>query len=305
MPTWFKTRAASEQQVQVDIYDYIGYYGVTSVDFRRDVRSALQRGAAELRVNIHSPGGSVFEALAIFNFLNSLAIHVETRVEGVAASAASLIAMAGRKRTMAESAYLMLHEPSLSIDGRADDLRDAADFLEKIRDSMIAIYVNSSGGKLSTEWAAELLDAETWLTASESIDMGLTDEVVLPLRAVAQLDLTAFKHVPANIVSKSETKELIMPKTEMTAADVRAEVREIAELCAIAGRSELAAEYICNGVSAADARAKLAKLGPKQVQAAATGEEIVTAIPAGRSAAAENPLDVAKIYARWNKRRAV
>ena len=135
----------------------------------------------ELLVRINSPGGDVFAAQAIYSMLRNHAAKVTVRVDGLAASAATLICMAGDAIQMPANAMMMVHNPWTFTGGDANDLRGMADTLDAVRDTMLAAYTARTG-----RTAAEiipLLDAETWLTAERAKELGFADEV-LPLERV-------------------------------------------------------------------------------------------------------------------------
>ena len=161
------------------------------------VQEALKAipAGARLTVRVNSPGGNLAEGLAIYNALARRQGVTEMVVEGVAASAASLIVMAGRPITMPGNAFLMLHNPRMLAGGDADELRRSADILDRLGQAAANIYAARSGQPIAK--VAELLSAETWLTAEQAIELGFADQLEAPLRAVAQLDLSTFQHVPA------------------------------------------------------------------------------------------------------------
>ena len=129
----------------------------------------------ELNVHIQSGGGYIFEGLAIYNFLNSYEGEVIVHIDGLAASMASIIAMAGDKILMPENALLMIHNPWNVSVGDAEQLRKDANILEKTKDSLISIYVDQTG--LSTDEVSTLMDAETWFSANDAVDQGFATEV--------------------------------------------------------------------------------------------------------------------------------
>ena len=184
--------------VEVRIYDEIGFWGVTAKDFIQELDAAASN-AASIVVAINSPGGDVFDALAIYNALRRYENKVTTRVDGVAASAASIVFLAGDTRVMPENALLMIHNPWTFAAGEADDLRQMAETMDKIRDNLVAIYVQRSGQEEAV--ITEMLDAETWLTALEAQALGMADTIEQPVKLAATVHaaglLAKFRAAPA------------------------------------------------------------------------------------------------------------
>lgn len=131
--------------------------------------------AKTINVRINSPGGSVFEAIAIYNALVSHDATINVYVDALAASAASVIAMSGDKVTMMVGSQMMIHDAMGIEMGNAKDLRDFATFLDKQSDNIASVYANKAGGDVA-DWRA-LMVAETWLFANETVEYGLADEI--------------------------------------------------------------------------------------------------------------------------------
>lgn len=176
---WYDIKADAGGAV-VRIYSEIGYWGVTAEDFAADL---AQISAAQIEVQINSPGGDVFDGLAIYNALRAHPARIVTRVDGLAASAASVIVQAGDHRQIMSSAQIMIHEAWGLAVGPAAELREFADLLDKQNDVLAAIYAERSGGDADAFRA--LMAAETWMTDQEAVDGGLADEVYVPVRQEA------------------------------------------------------------------------------------------------------------------------
>ena len=138
-------------------------------------REELKQHAGDLTVVINSPGGDVFAGLAIYNALVNHNGNVTVRVDGLAASIASVIAMAGDKIVMSPGSMIMIHRPSVCAMGTVDDMEKAKDVLMKIEEGITPIYAKRTG--LSDEKIAELLEAETWMLADKAVELGFADEV--------------------------------------------------------------------------------------------------------------------------------
>lgn len=128
-----------------------------------------------LTVRINSYGGEVAEGLAIYNLLKSYAGEVTTICDGFACSAASVVFMAGAKRIMPRSSLLMIHNAWTRAIGDADDLRKAADDIEKITQPSVEIYTSVSN--LDADEIKSMMDAETWIDADEALDFGFATEI--------------------------------------------------------------------------------------------------------------------------------
>lgn len=129
----------------------------------------------DLRVRINSPGGSVFDGFAIYNLLQQRG-NVTVHVDGLAASAASVVAMAGDEIVMAENALMMIHDPWTMALGSSQDMRDTAELLDKIKGSIITTYASKTG--LEYDRINQMMAEETWMSAKESIDMGFATSMV-------------------------------------------------------------------------------------------------------------------------------
>lgn len=168
-------KASDENDNTIGIYDPIGYdywddSGVTAKRISAALRSL---DGADVVVNINSPGGDVFEGLAIYNLLREYKGHVTVRVLGVAASAASFIAMAADEIQIARAGFFMIHNAWTGVWGNRNDLRETADFLEQIDDTIADIYHVRSG--LSMDELKADMDKERWINGRDAIDSGFAD----------------------------------------------------------------------------------------------------------------------------------
>lgn len=168
---WYSIKNSAEG-AEVLIYDEIGYFGVTANDFAKDLQG-LDTPSIKLRLN--SPGGEVFDGIAIYNALKSHKAKVTTHVDGLAASIASVIAMAGDEIVMARNATMMIHDGHGLAVGNAKDMREMADLLDKTSNNIADIYAQRTGK--SQDHFRELMLAETWFSADEAVAAGLADRV--------------------------------------------------------------------------------------------------------------------------------
>lgn len=161
---------------EIYIYQDIGPADMGGLDAKTFVEAmAPLKGASTIQVRINSIGGSVFEAIAIYNTLKAAQAKIVVHVDGLAASSASVIAMAGDEIIMAPEAQMMVHEPWAVTAGNASNLRDMADLLDRNRDILVSIYEKRTG--LAAAKVKSLLAAETWLTAKEAVDYGFADSI--------------------------------------------------------------------------------------------------------------------------------
>jgi ATP-dependent protease ClpP protease subunit len=170
---WYRIENLAGGTAAVYIYDEIGYWGVTASDFVAELSELTGVNAIDLHIN--SPGGEVFDGLAIMNCLRSHPAAVTTYVDGLAASIASVIAMAGDRIVMGPHSQLMVHEGSGLCIGDAAEMRKMADLLDFQSDNIAGVYQARAGGTVE-EWRAVMV-AETWYTAEEAVAAGLADEV--------------------------------------------------------------------------------------------------------------------------------
>jgi ATP-dependent Clp endopeptidase proteolytic subunit ClpP len=180
------------------------------------IREQIQQSSGPLDVRINSGGGFVHEGLAIHTALAQYPDRVTVTVDGIAASMASAVAMAGDQIRMAENALLMVHDPWSGAIGNSEELRKEAETLDKIRDSLVGIYARRTGADRETVTA--WMNAETWFDAEDALAAGLADEILEPVAAAALtgFDLSSFHNVPAAL------KTLNMEKTMATETNAQA-----------------------------------------------------------------------------------
>ncbi len=274
MKSWYTIRARTSG-TEVLIYDEIGAYGVTAKGFLAELGALPEDAAIDLRLN--SPGGSVFDAVAIFNALQRHEGEITVWIDGIAASAASYIAMAGDEIVMPKNAFLMIHDPSGLVMGTAEDMRATAEALDKVKGSLIQGYAGKSG-KPDDEIAA-LMAAETWLDAKDALDLGFIDRIAEPVKLAASFDVARFRNAPPEVIEAAgEPDEPAAPElqaegvadantqpdpeqsaaqappvaaSEPTIADtatVRAEAiahaRAVIDLCRLAGQPQMAGRFL-------------------------------------------------------------
>jgi ATP-dependent Clp protease protease subunit len=192
--SWYQIKAQTENS-EIWLYDEIGLWGIKAKDFIDELNMIK---SPKISMHINSPGGEVFDGAAMYNAIKRHPAFVTTYIDGIAASEASIIALAGDKVIMAKNAIYMMHNPSGLVIGTSETMRETADILDKIRDTMVGTYMDKCG-KTKVE-IISLLDKGTWMNGPEAKDAGFVDEVA------GEIDLTAcLKFVPT--LEKSGFKE--------------------------------------------------------------------------------------------------
>jgi ATP-dependent Clp endopeptidase proteolytic subunit ClpP len=148
---------------------------------------------AQIKLHVNSPGGDVFDGLAIYNTLKKHKAAVEVEIDGLAASIASIVAMSGDTVRMAKNAFFMIHNPWTFAYGEAKDLRHSADTLDQVRGSLLATYADKTGEASTEQQLSDWMDAETWFTAEDARKHGFIDEVTGELAMAARFDLSRYK----------------------------------------------------------------------------------------------------------------
>lgn len=200
-----------EEDRSISVYDVIGYDYWTGdgVTARRIAAALRSLGAGPVTVNVNSPGGDMFEGLAIYNLLREHKGDVTVKVLGMAASAASIIAMAGDTVQIARSAFFMVHNSWVIAAGNRNDLRETADWLEPFDAAMADIYAARTGADMKA--IGKLMDAESWIGGSAAIEQRFADEL-LPSDQVGQGDAKAQAHAARRLEAALRTSGL--PKSE-------------------------------------------------------------------------------------------
>jgi ATP-dependent protease ClpP protease subunit len=171
---WYKISNVADDEAEILVYDEIGgWYGTLAEDFVRDLRAVTARN---LTVKINSPGGSFFDGVTIANALRAHPANVTCRIEGLCASAASIIAMAGDKVVAMPQTQLMIHDAIGGCYGNASDMTYMVDLLDRLSDSIADAYAAKAGGTRE-EWRQRTRD-ETWYSPEEAVAAGLVDEAV-------------------------------------------------------------------------------------------------------------------------------
>lgn len=210
--SWYEIKAKADKS-EIWLYDEIGKNwfgeGIGAKEFLAEINAIK---SPHIDMHINSPGGAVFEGAAIYNAIKRHPATVHTYIDGIAASIASVIALAGDRIIMAANALFMIHNPSGMAFGTAEEMRKTADILDKVCGTMIGTYMEKSG-KTEAEIKA-LLDAQTFMDADEAMEAGFCDEIGLEMDMAAcasfapVLAKLGFKHIPQSINGKKAIPSL-------------------------------------------------------------------------------------------------
>lgn len=247
------------------LYGAIGW-DVMALDVVREVSKAK---GEKLTVRVNSPGGYVWEGLAIANAIKGHG-NTTTHVDGLAASMGSVIFLAGKKRLMAAGSRLMIHNPTSYAGGEANDLRAEADVLDGIANDMAAMYSEVTGGKVSVDKAREMMDAETWLSPDEAVALGFAHGI--------EGKAAAFAKIPESMKFKHAPQEATVPTPENEPSLLE---RMLAK---VNGTSEIKADLAKAEGALSEAVAKIADAEGRATAAEARASEAVSALEAANTA---------------------
>ncbi|HEX4348339.1 MAG TPA: head maturation protease, ClpP-related [Vicinamibacterales bacterium] len=242
---WFRFQNAADDPTVADIYifnDIGGWFeqeldqfwagasGTTTASAFLDQLAQLSPSVTTIRVHLNSAGGDYFAAVAITSALRDQASKgrvVETHIDGLAASSASVIAMAGSKVVIADNGALMIHNPEAGCYGSANDMRSTGQALDAIRDNIVATYRWHS--QLSADEIIAMMDAATWMDAEQAIANGFCTDKVTGLKAVAKLDpkitaklVTVPAHFKDRVAAFEEPSPVMATAPEILAAATEA-----------------------------------------------------------------------------------
>jgi ATP-dependent protease ClpP protease subunit len=270
-PAWYRIDNKAGEPAALYIFDEINsMWGIGAQEVVDQLKTI---DASQIDVHINSPGGNVFDGIAIMNALRNHKANITVKVDGLAASIASVIAMAGDSIVMSLGSQMMVHNPSGIAMGDAKTMRELADTLDKSRASIASIYADRAGGTIDA-WGTAM-DAETWYTAQEAVDAGLADKVDDSSQAediAAKFDLSIFNH--AGRSAAPDPYMPVRPKTPViTKAEMPAEMHRMHNAAIAAANTPKEGDMQFSDEQLATLRSKLgladdATLEPSQVLAA-------------------------------------
>lgn len=289
--TWFKFQNAADEPSVVDIHiiDVIGSWdddwiarnfgydmGVTARSFI-DQLAALPADVKNIRLHINSPGGDVQAGVNIANALREQQVskgrNVETIIDGMAASIASVIAMAGSKVSIADNALVMVHNPWSYAIGNSAEMRKVADILDTMRGQIVATYKWHS--EMSDEEIVALMDAETWMDADTAIANGFATDKVEGLQAAASIDRRALAKFTVPEKFRARVDAFLRPTPT---APVAAGAADVIKAVAAAGLpTTLAAELVDAALPMDAVTARIATEKAAKDAATARASEITAA----------------------------
>ncbi|WP_405676790.1 Clp protease ClpP [Streptomyces sp. NBC_01511] len=224
--TWYRLENQAGAEPTLHLYGEIGAWGITASDLIEELKYVT---SPQLTVHLSSPGGEIFEGIAVYNALRSHPSSVTVRVDSLAASIASVILQAGDRRVMQPFSQVMIHEGSGLCWGDAADMLEMAELLDRQSDNIAAVYAERGGG--TPESWRDLMRAESWFTAEEAVTAGLADEVDAPAEPkpdkdepaapapAALWDLSAYKHAgraaaPVPLLNSTPEPPPVVPEPE-------------------------------------------------------------------------------------------
>jgi ATP-dependent protease ClpP protease subunit len=207
---WFAFRNATDSEVEIYLYDEIGFWGTGAKEFIAELR---QHAGKHVHLRINSPGGEVIEGTAIYNALKRHAAGVTVHIDAMAASMASVIAMAGSPVFMADNALFMIHDPYTFAAGTSEELRKSADLLDTMKGNLVRSYVSKTG--LPEKEIEEMMAAETWLGATEAVALGFADAIEDGVQAAASMS-TEKAQARFDMLKKVMAKNQINPEVPET-----------------------------------------------------------------------------------------
>lgn len=225
--SWFAIKNATAETAEISIYDVIGLWGISARSFIAQLKAIT---AKKIDLRIHSPGGDVFEGHAIFNALQRHPAVITSHIDGLAASMASVVALAGKTVNIAANGMIMIHNPSGgSFGGTADEHRKSAELLDKVREVLVNAYEEKTG--LARTAIEKMMDDETWMTAKEAKDFGFVDAIGPEMKAAAlgAFDLAGFRNVPDALRVDNPTDEMKLLNASIAALFATATGAKITE----------------------------------------------------------------------------
>lgn len=202
---YYQPAASAGETATIQIFDQIGedWFGGSGLSGKQFSDVLNEVGDGPLLVEINSPGGNVWDGLSIYNQLRGRRAPVTTRVVGIAASIASIIALAGDRVEMADAALMMIHDPAGMASGTSEDMRKMADALDQHAEVLVGVYAKKTGK--SPEAIRAAMKAETWFTTQEAIAFGLVDKPIKQLAMAAKWHPRAVaKTAPPTVKSNLE-----------------------------------------------------------------------------------------------------
>lgn len=202
---YYTIRSKAEEEAEILLYGDIGESWFGEGNGAKQFVEALKevKNVKRLSIRLNSGGGCVFDGMAIFNAIDRHSAKKTVYIDGLAASIASVIAMAGESVIIAENAMFMIHDPFGGVLGNATEMRTVADALDKIKEGMITSYQRKS--RLPGAEISQMMTEETWMTAKEAFEKGFVTDIgkSMQMAASVQLDPRHYKKVPQSFLPRN------------------------------------------------------------------------------------------------------
>ena len=199
-----KIEAKAKERADIWLYGDIGESWSGDSVTAKDLSDELKKlaGVKEITLRINSPGGNVFDGLAMYNSLKKFPARIVTEIDGMALSIASIIALAGDEVRMAGNAVYMIHNPWTMAAGDAVEMRKIADQLDLVRNSLAGTYATKTKEQSSLEQISEWMNAETWFNSEEALKAGFVDQITDPIEIAAKYDLSRYHYKNMPVVAE-------------------------------------------------------------------------------------------------------
>ena len=213
-----KIEAKAKERADIWIYGDIGESWSGDSVTAKSLSDELKKlaGVKEITLRINSPGGNVFDGLAMYNSLKKFPAHIVTEIDGMALSIASIVALAGDEVRMAGNAVYMIHNPWTMTAGDATEMRKVADQLDLVRDSLAGTYAAKTKELASLEQISDWMDQETWFNSEEALNAGFIDQITDPVEIAAKYDLSRYHYRNMPVVAE----KIAMPQDKAMRAMV-------------------------------------------------------------------------------------
>ena len=247
----YEIRQEAHGEAEILIHDVIGedIFG-SGVSAKQVIEDLSNLDAKKVNVRINSPGGDVFQGDAIYNALRRHPAQIHTHIDGLAASAAATIAMAGEKIFIAENAFLMIHKSFALVMGNSVEMRARADVLDKMDNSISRIYAKRTGQTQNK--ILRLMEEETWFDSSEAKEIGFADEITEKAITKNHFDLSVFSHVPEGLLDQAGSLRDAGPAE--TERELEAKLRDVEGLSRAQAKAAIS---LCRDLYQRDAEPQL------------------------------------------------
>lgn len=228
-PDWYSIKEQNKDNTEIFIYDVIGWPFIDANIFVQEL-SKIDTKNITLRIN--SPGGDVFDGMAIHNALKAHESNVITKIEGIAASMGSVVALAGDEVQAYDNTMLMIHDPWSIAIGNQYDFKEISDILSQLSENILSVYYKKS--KVGKRALKQMMKDETWMKPDVAKEKGFIDTIIDGSEndVEAKFDLSMFAHTPEDIICAKEGKELTVREIERALRDAGASLNSAKRIAA-------------------------------------------------------------------------